>query len=260
MLLFNYLSLNANAYNQLRIVSHFNCSFIDKDFCKLIETKPFSNEEYYLIASELNNLQQKGLSHLLNQVSSNGTTEILRATYGFTLGLSLTEPLVRQSNHFAFHDSRKGWIVLLDLFFNHPVKQDPLSNVPLKSIIFLHELVHAFDSFQQLSRNPNFLSWAGFSLEGPVHEYIQVSRQDKEAMIGEIITLKEQNLHYEADARERLLATQHHIPRLYSMKSPEEALADLTAYLFYEPYSISYIKPEIVKYIDTNILHGARNY
>lgn len=252
--------LTIKASNELSIQPYFTCNILDQSFCDLIETKSFSNEEREFVQTELDYLKSKGLSHILNQIAVNGTNKIIRATYGFTLGLSLTNPLVRQSNHFAFQDSRKGWIVLLDLFFNYPVQQDPISEVSLKPIIFLHELVHAYDSLQNLSRDPYFLEWAGFSLEGPTHDFIKVPRNQKEATIEQIISLKEQNQHHQAEAHERLFAIEYNMPRIYSMKSPEEALADLTAYLFYDPYSNTYIKQELISFIDTYILRGARNY
>jgi hypothetical protein len=157
-------------------------------------------------------------------------------------------------------DQTRGWIVFFDLFFNNPIKIDPITHTDLRSHTFLHELIHAYDKDHSISLNADFLRLAGFQTDTFHPDFIKNTMTEREAIIEDIIRHKQNQRELEAFTLEREYGMSYGLPRLYSMTSPHEALADLASHIFYDESHLRYIDPKLVEYVDAHILHSARNF
>lgn len=70
--------------------------------------------------------------------------------------------------------------------------------------------------------------------------------------------LNTQNRKWEALKLEREFGMSKGLPRFYSTSNPAEAFADVVAFIYFDPNVKSYLSPEMIEYIDKNVLKGSR--
>lgn len=240
-----------------RLQNKPSCAGIEL-YCEVTEPKDWSAEEALFISTDLEKLKNNGLSSFLNRVLNNGISEISRVSYGFALDIYMDHPIKRATTPFAYTQKDPASITFTNLFFEYPVKEDPLTNVSLKSLTLLHELAHAYDIDNEISKSAYFLDKAGFDSTSIYHsEYMKVSPEELANVKEQMIKLNEQGKPVQAEYLQRTFAMNYGLPRVYSMTSPAEAFADLVAHIYYDKSASQYVDPTLYAFIKQKVLKGA---
>ena len=227
-----------------------SCSSSYQSFCDATEPKGWSVEEKQFIEDSIANLNNLGLTQFLNSVRANGFTKITRYGYGFTITPIATSMYQRRAEIFAFTNSVTHTISLTDYFFKNPISIDPISLRSPRDMTLLHELVHARDKDGVFSGSQEFLSLANFS----GGDFMGVSLEELNTIKEKIYDRNQISDYNGAYLIERNFGIAHGFPRLYSMTSPAEALADIAAFIVYDSTANTYIDPKLYDWVREKVL------
>lgn len=226
--------------------------------CQVMAPKNWTQEEFNLIDGILRKLKESGLQDFLS-IAQKKVQSFERVTFWYSFGINPFLPEYEPVDYIyamALPDGLST-IAFTDRFFNDEV--DYLSQASMVEITLLHELVHAFDAEKKLSTHPEFYELAGFK---SAHKefFIPVYAFAQEHEIDQVTDRSLYSSDLEAQLADRLFAMSKGLPRTYSMRNLDEAFADIVTFVYYDPNAKTYIKPQLIKFIDQNVLKGARAY
>lgn len=227
---------------------------LDASFCKMAEPKPWT-------AAELNEVQDLAflithssrLSCFVSKVSSHGFAKVFRYTYG-AYRLHEHEAYVRADRFAMWVYGPDLSINIADRFFAIRLKNDPVSGYPIKQMIFMHELVHAFDVDLTLAMGREFLQLVGFepNVNGSWH-LRNVDSSEIDAQVRAWLSLNTQGREAEGYRAMRTYAMARGYPSAYAMTNPVEMFAELAAHLAFDPLAERYMDPRVVTWFDRNV-------
>lgn len=250
-------SSHAHAIQNFQFIEWQNCS--EKIVCKTIKPKSWKASEITVLNNILDRFENGGLLNVIDSIQKAGYISFQRIQRGYaTTQTALGTKAVRADLGvwaFATVNSQYPTIAITDKFFKSEMI-DPYSGVNIQEIYLLHEMAHAFDNHRKLSWDPEFLKLTKFDAKG---FYAGISYDQYRKLRYEDVKLEiSDNNPKEAFKYQRETGMSLGLPRLYSMSLPDEAFADLVAFIYLDPNAPNYIDKKLIQYIDKNVLHGAR--
>lgn len=250
-------SAQAHALQKFQFIEWQDCS--EKIVCKTIKPKKWKKSEVSTVLKILNRFEAGGLLHVLESIQGAGYISFQRIQRGYNITHTNSNVKSAQPDlgvwAFAVVGTPNLTIAITDKFFKSKMV-DPYSGASIQQIYLLHEIAHAFDHTLKLSWDPEFLRLIKFDSQG---YYIGVSYEEfkkfhnQDALFEIIDNNPEKALKYQREVGMSL-----GLPRLYSMSNPNEAFADLVAFIYLDSNASNYIDKKLIQYIDKNILKGFR--
>jgi hypothetical protein len=151
-------------------------------------------------------------------------------------------------------------IGLTDAFFQTEQVRDSISDYRFGDFVLVHELIHAFDD-RRKSSDRGFTSVTGWVFRNDRWVYAnRVNVSDYLGVYAETLTLYASGRYAEAWTRDRSFATsmQVPLPTIQSLVRPDEAFAGILAHLILDSRAITYLKPEVVEWFESNVFPTLR--
>lgn len=141
-------------------------------------------------------------------------------------------------------------ILLSDFGMNQPKSVDTLLGFSRVSLLLLHELAHAFEfeRAQFASESPEFLHAAGWEF---ANGYKLKNLDSDETAMAEAAynnALAAGNI-ATAVQIQKDFGRKFGLPTLYATSRPSECFAEVVAWIFHDKTALSYLKPELVRYM-----------
>lgn len=196
-------------------------------------------------------LSSKRLTNFFRKIQDNGMIYLYRYSYGFSgsNGEFFRVPTVMMQAN-----AKNKMLIVTDRYLNYSLK-DPLGNFDRADLTMLHELAHAFDGADwQYSTSEEFLRLSGFTKDSGTWKLSGLPQGLDDSLQQYADLLSKGNLH-EAFSLSRNISAKFGLSSFAVIPFPWEYLAETTATVYFDPNASTYLNPEIVKWINKNILN-----